>query len=564
MDLAILSALVVIAFVLALPTLHMGIWLDEFLSVNSSTAPDVVTMIKSSFGRQDDYHPPFAYIFLFFWMKLFGTGDVAVKVPFLLFGLATIPALYWLGKTAHSARIGLLAAFFFTVSPLANFLSCQCRGYALATLLSTLCLTFFIKLQDDRTVARGKAAVAISFLGTALSAAALCYTEYVGCVMIPCLGVATLLIGARHFLRDNEPASRKKVLSMLGRCIGALTLAFALFVPWIPSVLNQTSGALYMDKMPLTRFPEVFFWNLMNLMPTHFCLGIYLLLALVMIRIGKRVLRSRKKGQENERNQENQEVHESWLSTMTHRNIDTYVILWCATIIPCCLMGYITNWWFGYFRYIYPYSPGAWVLLATALVATFWRPDRTISAASKIGLIAFLSILAAVNITWIFNFDQKPNSGLYTVAQEAKTGKFEDTALIIAPDVIGPTIGYYLPAAVRKEHTIGVFGFAKWDDPIIPMYIPDIAKDWVPDSLVPETMNKIAALRSSGYKFVALAKDSDRQIEMLSSQRMPRKKRLAELVDALNKKYKVLSSKHYDGVTEDVTVSIYDLNSSAP
>ena len=96
-DLVVIAFLIVTAVVLAWPTLHMGVWLDECLSVNSSTAPDVVAVVKNAFGRQDDYHPPLAYMLLNVWMKMFGTGDVAVKVPFLLCGIATIPSLYWLG-----------------------------------------------------------------------------------------------------------------------------------------------------------------------------------------------------------------------------------------------------------------------------------------------------------------------------------------------------------------------------------------------------------------------------------------------------------------------------------
>jgi hypothetical protein len=106
---------------------------------------------------------------------------------------------------------------------------------------------------------------------------------------------------------------------------------------------------------------------------------------------------------------------------------------------------------------------------------------------------------------------------------------------------------------------VGIFGYAKWDDPTIPMYIPDIAKAWIPDSLLAETEKRIAELPAKGFKFLALAKDSDKQIETLSSERMPRKKRIAELIEMLNKNYKLISTKHYDAHTEDVTVMLFKL-----
>lgn len=547
-DIALLAILCVAAFALAWPSLHMGLWLDEYLSVNSSSAPDVVTMVKNCFGRQDDYHPPLAYVLLHAWMNVFGKGDVAVKVPFLLCGVATIPALYWLGVTAHSARVGLLTAFFFVVSPLANFLSSQCRGYALATLLSTLCLAFFIHLQRDSTSAKGPMPMPIAFVGVVLTASALCYTEYVGCVLIPCLGIATILICSREFLKNTDHASRKQAINKFMRCVGALFAAFALFAAWIPSVLNQAHGALYMDKTPLSRFPEVFYWNVMNLMPTHLALGGLLLATLAIIALTIHLLERK------------QNTSIAATASGLFANADIYTVLWCSTIIPCCLMGYITNWWQGYYRYIYPYAPAAWTLLAIGLVAVFWRRDIVLKRSAKLCLIAFLFLLSAINISWILYYAQIPNSGLRTVAQEAKLGKFDNTALLIAPDVIGPTLGYYLPDAERKNHNIGIFGYAKWDDPVIPMYIPDIAKAWVPDSLVAETEKRIAELPAKGFKFLALAKDSDKQIETLSSARMPRKKRLAELIEMLDKKYKLVSTKHYDAHTEDVTVMLYKLS----
>lgn len=550
-DTAILVLLAVVAVALAWPTLHMGLWLDEYLSVNSSSAPDVVTMVKSCFGRQDDYHPPLAYVLLHSWMTVFGKGDVAVKVPFLLCGIATIPALYWLGYTAHSARVGLLAAFFFVVSPLANFLTCQCRGYALAILLSTLCLAFFIHLQRDLTTAKGPMPMPVAFAGVAITAAALCYTEYVGCVLIPCLGLATVLICLREFLRNQDHASRRQAINKFVRCVGSLFAAFALFAPWIPSVLNQAHGALYMDRTPLSRFPEVFYWNVMNLLPTHIGLGIFLLIAIAAIAVRQHFI--------NKRNRSDSFFIAETPVSSRFSSTDIYIILWCATVIPCCAMGYITNWWQGYFRYIYPYAPAAWTLLAAAFYAVFWGKEITLKQSAKFGLIAFLALLSAINITWIIYYSQIPNSGLRVVAKEAQLGKFDNTAFLIVPEVIGPTLGYYLTEDDRKAHNIGIFGFAKWDDPIIPMYIPDIAKGWVSDSLVADTENRIAELPAKGFKFLALAKDSDKQIETLSSERMPRKKRLAELLVALSQKYKLVSTKHYAAHTEDVTVMIYDL-----
>ncbi|HIN64287.1 MAG TPA: hypothetical protein EYM95_06575 [Candidatus Obscuribacterales bacterium] len=72
---AVLAILMVVALVVLCPTLRMGIWLDEYLSINSSTGENIIAVVTNGFGRQDDYHPPLFYMVLNVWMKLFGGGD---------------------------------------------------------------------------------------------------------------------------------------------------------------------------------------------------------------------------------------------------------------------------------------------------------------------------------------------------------------------------------------------------------------------------------------------------------------------------------------------------------
>lgn len=543
---AVLLVLMVVALAVLWPTLRMGIWLDEYLSIHSSSGDNVISVITSGFGRQDDYHPPLFYVVLNVWMKFFGSGDLSVKFPSVIFGLITIPVAYCLGRVSHSKRVGMLTALFCAISPLAQFLAGQCRGYALAGLLSAIALTAYIALQKN---IGNRSVSTFAFLAAAISIAALCYTAYVGCVLIPCLGLASTIILGRNFFRTTDKALRMQSLKTYGKCVGSLVLAFLLFSPWLPSVLSQTSGALYLDKTPLTRFPEVFFWNLMNMLPVLILFGPALLAVLVAAFL-VRYFSLRREGSES-----------PYLSEDTRcaLDVDTAIILLTVTVIPCCLMGYITTWWVGYFRYVYPFCPAAWVLLATFISFVFWKRDGTIGKKSKIALAALLLILAAINISWSIYRTRIPNSGLNTVAHEAIKGRFDHTAFVICPDSIGPTLGYYLPESDRTAHHVGLFGFAKWDDTVIPANIPEMSKPWMPSTLIEDTLKKIEQLSASGYKYVALARDSDKQLELLSSARMPRKKRVDELLAAMNRRYKVVSTKQYPAVTEDVTVTKYEL-----
>ncbi|MBA3992810.1 MAG: hypothetical protein C0469_04725 [Cyanobacteria bacterium DS2.3.42] len=538
----VLTGLALITVILAWPSLHMGIWLDEVLSIHSSTAPDLIAVVKNSFGRQDDYHPPLGYMVINIITMLFGTNDIVVKLPALICGLVTIPALYWFGKTIHSARVGLMAAFFFTVSPFANYFSCQCRGYAMALMFSTLAMTFFCKLLDDQNPRRK-----LAFAGVALTTAALCYTEYVGCILIPLLGLCSLIICARQYLSSQDKTTKDAAVKKFVRSVGALFVGFLLFAPWIPSVLLQMDGASYPNKPALTRFPEVASYSFMNMLPMPVILGFYFFALLVAVLIGRYLWQKRKGNGES--------AAQPALALIP----DNYVILLCTTFIPAFSMPYVAGYWNNYYRYVYPYSASSWVLLAAVFSWLFWDKHEQISSRAKIALASTLVCIASLNIAYILWFDQKPNSGFYTVVQEIKSGNFDDAAIVITPDVLGPTLGFYVSDELQKKHNIGIFGFPRWSETRTPAIIPDMAKQWAPETLVAEYEQKIAELPAKGFKRLAFAKDSDKQIEMLSTKRMPRKKRVDALMAALNAKYKLISTKRYPGAAEDITVMVYEL-----
>ncbi len=537
----VLAGLAVFALLLAWPTLHCGVWLDEILSLHSATAPDLAAVLKNSFGRQDDYHPPLGYMVINRVVALLGTNDIVVKLPALICGLSTIPALYWLGKTAHSARVGLLAAFFFAVSPFANFFSCQCRAYAIALLLVTVALTFFYKLLDDQNPRK-----MIAFAGVALSTALLCYTEYVGCVLIPLLGLSSLIICARQYLKAQDKTAKDTAIKKFGRSVGALFTGFLLFSPWIPSLLLQMNGASYPDKPALTRLPEVASFALMNMLPMPVVLGFYFSSALVVILIGRFIWTRIRKSGETE-------------SKPLHISIsDNYIILLCTTFLSSAIMPYLAGFWNNYYRYIYPYSASTWVLLAAIFSSLFWDKRDQISTRSKVALATTLFCIAALNVAYILWFDQRPNSGFYTIAKEIKAGKFDDAAIVITPDVLGPTLAFYISEEDEKKHNLGIFGFPRWNETRTPAIIPDMAKQWAPETLVAEYEQKIADLPAKGFKHLAFAKDSDKQIQMLSTKRMPRKKRVDALMAVLNSKYKLISTTRYPGASEDITVLLYE------
>ena len=71
-----------------------SLWLDEALSVNIAQLP----LGEMAEALKHDGHPPLYYALLHGWIDVFGSGDVAVRGLSGLFGIATLPLVWILGR----------------------------------------------------------------------------------------------------------------------------------------------------------------------------------------------------------------------------------------------------------------------------------------------------------------------------------------------------------------------------------------------------------------------------------------------------------------------------------
>lgn len=76
------------------------------------------------------------------------TTEAGFRLLSVLFGVATIPVLYWLGRRLYSAGAGLTAAALFAIHPYAVAVSQVARSYALLVLLAALSSLLFLMLVE--------------------------------------------------------------------------------------------------------------------------------------------------------------------------------------------------------------------------------------------------------------------------------------------------------------------------------------------------------------------------------------------------------------------------------
>lgn len=128
--------------------------LTDLPSIFTFNPQATCVQIAQTIAREST-HPPVFFCGLHWWLgRMKPTAnlpDIVWQVRSLpaIFGVATVGAIYLLGRVAFSPNTGLLAAALIAVSPFAVYLSQEARHYTLPLLLITLSLVSLIKIQAE-------------------------------------------------------------------------------------------------------------------------------------------------------------------------------------------------------------------------------------------------------------------------------------------------------------------------------------------------------------------------------------------------------------------------------
>ncbi|MBQ8703424.1 MAG: glycosyltransferase family 39 protein [Bacteroidales bacterium] len=165
-----------------------------------------------------DTHPGGVQVLMWLWSQLFGTSAIAIRLPFVLMGIATLPLVYAIGRRWYGEWSALLPLAVMAVSQYTVYYSVLARPYC-AGLFFVLCALYVLTLmvREDR----------FSLPRIALFAvfeACCAYTHYF-CSLTALLMAcgALFFVGRRHMLR------------YLAACIGAVLL----FAPHLGITLYQ-------------------------------------------------------------------------------------------------------------------------------------------------------------------------------------------------------------------------------------------------------------------------------------------------------------------------------------
>jgi len=241
----VLVLLLAIAAVLRLYQLGAGLWFDEIVTV--------VTYARLPFGEIATTYVNENNHFLFTLLAhasylIFGESAASLRLPAALFGVASIGALYLLGRRVAGAREALLASALFTFSYHHVWFSQNARGYS-GLLFWALLSSWLLLRAIDETAPR-------LWIGYAVASALGVYTH-----------LTMIFVVAGHFVmyliwmaaRRDQARQQARAALLLGFLpAGLLTvLLHSLVLPQMRTGIARTVSYVEAWKNPL--------WTLMEL-----------------------------------------------------------------------------------------------------------------------------------------------------------------------------------------------------------------------------------------------------------------------------------------------------------
>ena len=187
-------------------------WFDEAISANAAIA--LIEDGRPTFPSGDTYWRGVPHTLVVAGsMAIFGTGEVAARLPSVGFGIATIGVTYWLGRDVGGNRVGLLAAALVTFATWEIAWSRQVRMYQQFQLLYTLSLVLFVRVERTWFAEwRSGIALVVVIVGAAL-------THEIGYVLVP---VAVAYLGLAGLLDGR--LSRRVAAGLVGCSLGFATV----------------------------------------------------------------------------------------------------------------------------------------------------------------------------------------------------------------------------------------------------------------------------------------------------------------------------------------------------
>lgn len=183
--------------------LTQSIWRDEGFSYFMAK-PNILEILKNSIN---DFNPPLYYIFLHFWLKIFGETDIALRMLSFVFHLLTVYFAYLLARKIFTAKFAWWVAAFTMLNPLLIYYGFELRMYSMYAFFTLASLYYFLEK-------RWRAYIIVTTLGI--------YTHSFFLLVI---------LSQMAYLYIGKQLSKKNLKHLIKPIL--------FFLPWVPFILWQ-------------------------------------------------------------------------------------------------------------------------------------------------------------------------------------------------------------------------------------------------------------------------------------------------------------------------------------
>lgn len=190
-----LAAIVLLAAALRLSTLDLqSFWYDEAFTPVHVLHPSLFATLSAMVHHENN--PPLWYLIAWLDSRVLGTGEVALRLPSALAGIATVPVAWAIGRELGGRAVAALCAAIVAVDPLFVWYSQEARSYGLFVFTAALALLCFLRARRDPSPA--------NMAWFASSAALALLSHYFAAFLLA--GMALVLLWDRRTRRAALPA----------------------------------------------------------------------------------------------------------------------------------------------------------------------------------------------------------------------------------------------------------------------------------------------------------------------------------------------------------------------
>jgi hypothetical protein len=148
-----LALLVLLAAALRLGTLNLqSFWYDEAFTPVHVLHASLGATLRAFVHTENT--PPLWYVVIWGWARVFGTGEVALRLPSALAGIATVPVAWGIGSELAGRRAAIVTAALVAVNPLFVWYSQEARAYAFFVLFVALAMLCVLHADGEPTARR--------------------------------------------------------------------------------------------------------------------------------------------------------------------------------------------------------------------------------------------------------------------------------------------------------------------------------------------------------------------------------------------------------------------------